>query len=268
MKFLNLKQKTLMIFLIAVSLVPISCSSTEEAGAGDELEDSENENAANANANANESENTENYSENSNYNENYNEDYSEANGESVNNAEGDDLVDNINEGQQAMTSNNSWGENDYTDDAYPSNEEFAANPAGGDSFSDPLSNTSANGAFSAPVADESFMGNGTANSAAAPINGTMAPANSAYPVTDSTQMTNSAMPMSPARSGWYVKYATQSISVHRSPGGNVVNQLEEGDHPLVVDENDWARTSEGYYIPQSGLSPNPVGRPRKGINWQ
>lgn len=48
----------------------------------------------------------------------------------------------------------------------------------------------------------------------------------------------------------------------------VVNTLVQGDHPLVWEEGEWSRTSDGQYIPISTLSSEPIGRERTPAIWQ
>lgn len=49
---------------------------------------------------------------------------------------------------------------------------------------------------------------------------------------------------------------------------NAVKNLEQGDHPLVVENGEWARTSDGYYVSAQGLTSRPIGRYKVPADWQ
>ena len=68
--------------------------------------------------------------------------------------------------------------------------------------------------------------------------------------------------------GGRVKYVTAGGSnLYDQPNGNTAGALEKGDHPLVFDEGEWARTSDGYYIPNQDLTTAPVSRIRRKVGW-
>ena len=67
--------------------------------------------------------------------------------------------------------------------------------------------------------------------------------------------------------GGMVKYVRNASSLYDKPNGSTVNRLEKGDHPLVFGEGEWIRTSDGYYVPERDLTPNPVGRNRLRSIW-
>jgi hypothetical protein len=48
----------------------------------------------------------------------------------------------------------------------------------------------------------------------------------------------------------------------------MISSLEQGDHPLVFSEGEWARTQDGHYIPNNTLSDKGVARLRKAAAWQ
>jgi hypothetical protein len=53
------------------------------------------------------------------------------------------------------------------------------------------------------------------------------------------------------------------------PGaGNVVRTLEQGDHPVVIEEGEYARMQNGSYVPLEGLSVEGVGRARSDEPWR
>lgn len=65
-----------------------------------------------------------------------------------------------------------------------------------------------------------------------------------------------------------VKYVTASGStLHTEKNGNVLRNLEQGDHPLVFDEGEWSRTSDGYYIPSMTLTTDPIPRRKLKAIW-
>ena len=51
-------------------------------------------------------------------------------------------------------------------------------------------------------------------------------------------------------------------------GGEPAGMLEQGDHPVVFEEGEWARTSDGLYLPVSSLSTEPIGRMEPEAMWQ
>lgn len=70
-------------------------------------------------------------------------------------------------------------------------------------------------------------------------------------------------------SGGRVKYILSSSPIFSGPDQQeVVGTLEQGDHPLVFEEGEWARTPDGHYIPASSLSEAPIGRFEPDAVWQ
>ena len=67
--------------------------------------------------------------------------------------------------------------------------------------------------------------------------------------------------------GGLVKYVLSASSLYDKPDGNKIGNLEKGDHPLVFQDGEWSRTSDGYYIPDGDLTPRPVGRNRARSIW-
>ncbi|MBP9706313.1 MAG: hypothetical protein KBD78_01620 [Oligoflexales bacterium] len=202
----DLKSLKLYGILLLSGLFIVNCSSTEPTD--EELETSGEEEAATENNNYSENQGTEN-------SEVENEESTEDNGEFVNNASADDLMENmgINEG---------------------ASQEF------------PMNNT---------ASQNMMINNATANTVG--MNGTpVAPVNQVNTVPQSSQ-------------GARVKYVTaDGVTAHNQPNGTVVETLSLGDHPLVWDESNWVKTSEGYYISKQGLSDQPVGRTRRSTPWQ
>jgi hypothetical protein len=78
------------------------------------------------------------------------------------------------------------------------------------------------------------------------------------------------LPAAAPSSGSVVKYVTVSgVNLYAAPDGkSVVKPLEQGDHPLVNDEGEWSKTSDGYFIQNSSLTTSPVGRVRTPKTWQ
>lgn len=135
--------------------------------------------------------------------------------------------------------------------ALPSEEEFAQGAAGANPAGVP--------AVDAPVTDNTVTE--IVDQAATPPDGVTG--------TD-------AMPAQPSMGmgynpGGIVKYIREGGgSMYSQPalGGPAVGTLEQGDHPLVFQEADWARTHDGYYIPMSQLSDKGVPRPRYPSVWR
>lgn len=59
---------------------------------------------------------------------------------------------------------------------------------------------------------------------------------------------------------------TQSFSAKE--GGAPMNFLNQGEHPLVFEEGEWARTHDGAFIPKTSLTTSPVGRNKPPSVWQ
>jgi len=72
------------------------------------------------------------------------------------------------------------------------------------------------------------------------------------------------------QTGGVVLYAREDgVGVYdRAGGGSMISSLEQGDHPLVFSEGEWARTQDGHYIPNNTLSDKGVARLRKAAAWQ
>lgn len=71
-----------------------------------------------------------------------------------------------------------------------------------------------------------------------------------------------------AMGGGRVKYVLAGgSSLYDRPNGSVQGPLEKGDHPLVFNEGEWARTSDGYYIPNRDLTNAPVSRIKRKTGW-
>jgi hypothetical protein len=65
-----------------------------------------------------------------------------------------------------------------------------------------------------------------------------------------------------------VKYVMAGGStMHDQPEGSIIKDLEQGDHPLVFNEGEWARTSDGFYVPSMTLSQDPIPRRKTKAIW-
>ncbi len=72
-----------------------------------------------------------------------------------------------------------------------------------------------------------------------------------------------------AATGGVVRYVVAGgSSLHDKPSGSVVKSLEQGDHPLVSESGEWARTSDGFYVPSHQLSAQPIGRAKAARSWR
>lgn len=159
------------------------------------------------------------------------------------NSGGNGLDNNLAANEQTAKMNGGEGVNN----ALPQEEEFASgggNPAG-------------TPAMNAPVTDNAVTD--IVDQAATPPDGVVGTNN---------------IPAQPSQAtytpGGVVKYVrTGGASLYGQPAmGTILGQLEQGDHPLVFQENDWARTHDGFYIPLSNLSEQGVPRPRKPQVWR
>lgn len=172
---------------------------------------------------------------------------------------------------------------------FAGNENFSTsnqgmmNNAGGENISnDQLANLTDDG-LNAP-ANEAALNAVPANAAvtnAAPLNAVpMNPAiTNAAPLNAAAPMNAAAAPMDPAAAsavpaspstGGSVKYVSNSgLQVVDQPGSTtVVGTLEQGDHPVVSDNGEWARLPDGKFVSSKGLTDKGVGRARRGNPWR
>ena len=56
-----------------------------------------------------------------------------------------------------------------------------------------------------------------------------------------------------------VKYATHQLTRHSSPNGPVVGEFEQGEHPLVYQNGNWAELNDGSFVKGNGLSEKGIG---------
>ncbi len=88
---------------------------------------------------------------------------------------------------------------------------------------------------------------------------------------DSESATTEGKPSAPSNSSapGVVRYVMVGGSkLHDQPQGDVVKELEQGDHPLVNTEGEWSRTSDGYYVPTQTLTAEPIGRSKMPKEWR
>jgi hypothetical protein len=70
-------------------------------------------------------------------------------------------------------------------------------------------------------------------------------------------------------SGGVVRYVTPGGSkLYDKPNGESLRNLEQGDHPLVNEEGEWSRTSDGYYVPAASLTAAPIPRLKQAKEWR
>jgi hypothetical protein len=70
--------------------------------------------------------------------------------------------------------------------------------------------------------------------------------------------------------GSRVKYAKRKLQKHSQPGGTgqVVGELDRGDHPLVIKDADWSQLSNGTFVENEGLSEQGIGRKAEPSSWR
>jgi hypothetical protein len=72
-----------------------------------------------------------------------------------------------------------------------------------------------------------------------------------------------------ATTGGVVRYVTPGGSkLYDKPNGATLRNLDQGDHPLVNEEGEWARTSDGYYVPSASLTAAPIARLKQPKDWR
>ncbi len=77
-------------------------------------------------------------------------------------------------------------------------------------------------------------------------------------------------PTAPSPSGGgVVRYVSPGGSkLYDKPNGDTLRSLEQGDHPLVNEEGEWSRTSDGYYVPAASLTSSPIPRAKQAKDWR
>ncbi|MBF0441426.1 MAG: hypothetical protein HQK54_05940 [Oligoflexales bacterium] len=118
-------------------------------------------------------------------------------------------------------------------------------------------NQTSQAAISSPATDNSVSG--TANQAAAK------PDKSSESTAGDAKTSGAA-----SQTGGMVKYVINSGTPYykeKSPS-NSSGSYEQGDHPLIWEEGEWARTSDGLYLQKSTLSSGPVGRSKQPVQWR
>jgi hypothetical protein len=56
-----------------------------------------------------------------------------------------------------------------------------------------------------------------------------------------------------------VKYVNRQLTRHSSPNGPVVGEFEQGEHPLIYQNGNWAELHDGSFVKGNGLSEKGVG---------
>jgi hypothetical protein len=244
-------------------LIPLfwSCSSTQQGAQGEEgLETSEEEEAANVEGG------DYNYGEEGG--DDYSADYGAEGGDNYA-AEGDNYGDNY------AAEGGNYGDNYATEGGTNGEDVNSAE----DEFADGAFN-GGNGAYNTYGGNTSY-GDQTASTGGEGINNaedeTLAGMEATPTSYEGTAATDTSIPgATPATApatytpGGMVKYVLPGgADLYNSPNsGSVVGRLEQGDHPLVWEENQWARTSDGLYIPSANLTIEAVGRAKKPSSWQ
>lgn len=197
---------------------------------------------------------------------------------------------NGNENMNAENGNNMGNGNNFMNEevenasvnADVSANEFVNNAAGDNFLNMGNSNFAAENPVADPTADAGFAENSTDDLGVEPSDATLtgnvtntatgnevpmnAAPNSNVGATDASLAVPEA---SPAPTGGRVHYVTKGgATAHDSPSGQVVRNLEQGDHPLVTAEGEWSRTSDGAYIQNSSLTTKPVSRAKSPKAWR
>jgi hypothetical protein len=128
----------------------------------------------------------------------------------------------------------------------------------------------------APVADEPANESTTAalagDAAATPSPEALTADSQTAPAVQAAASTQVATPSAATgpQPGGMVRYvSTSGVSTYASTTDkSVVSTLEQGDHPLVYEEGEWARTADGKYVPANALVTQPVGRMKSPKSWK
>jgi hypothetical protein len=221
---------------LAASMTLVGCASTQEQQQEEAVESSPEEGAAN-------------------------DAVKEANGlnggEGINNATGGDVLDGeVGEqsGNVPLPGNNNQ--------ALIANEPLNTPPTQSNA---PITTGDTGLPNSAPSADELLPNT--------PIN-TLPPAADALPpaanlAQETPPASEPLAPVAPLPSGEArVKYAKQKLQKRNAPNGEVVGELERGDHPLVLKESDWSQLSNGTYVEDAALTTEGVGREPVPNDWR
>ena len=65
-----------------------------------------------------------------------------------------------------------------------------------------------------------------------------------------------------------VKYVTRQLTRHSSPNGPVVGEFEQGEHPLVYQNGNWAELNDGSFVKGNGLTEKGVGYKKSKPTWR
>lgn len=171
------------------------------------------------------------------------------------------------------------GNQQFADDEdFSANEGQTTNNAGEEISNNQLANLTNDAGAQAPI------NNAALNAEAAPMNAAItnaapmnaAPMNAAAPVNPAAPMADVAAPVDPVTAAasptdrGIVKYVRSSgLSIVDQPGSTTVSgTLDQGDHPVVWENGEWARLSNGKYVSSKGLSEKGVGRVRGTNPWR
>jgi hypothetical protein len=267
MKLHTIRRPIFMLASLLISLLLTGCFGGGIDPTEDPVQPGEENEAANAeefaeNAGMNENmmENEGNFgNENMGNNPNFNQGMNNMEGEGMNNALEDDFLNGNNNANFMDTGNNQgnlFGNNNLGQNG---NNGFGNNNFGlnnGDQGDGALINGASEDILESPNVNMGATDNGLLESD---------PDSVLAPVAEN--------PTAPggrgARRGGVVRYVTPGGSkLYDNPNGTVLRNLEQGDHPLVNEEGEWSRTSDGYYVPTASLTAAPIGRLKQPKDWR
>jgi hypothetical protein len=169
------------------------------------------------------------------------------------------------DGQQASEEINN---SDTVGDEGMANESEVINNAGDDEFADEGMNNELNLGNNNQMGSQQSLSNVPVNEvpAANPVPSNVVPVVEAPPEETVVPMETPAV--APASGNGVVKYVRSPTSIVDQPGGASVGTLEQGDHPLVWDDGQFAKLPNGKMVPSSSLSDQGIGRVRAGHDWR
>ncbi len=204
--------------------------------------------------------------------------------ENVNNGGNNENLGNENFGNENTGNNNAANTGEMNE---PANE-FVNNAAGENFLNAGGGNVAAEEPASNPTADAALAENSSEDLGIQPSdaivggNQNAAPEANAVPQDPSVGATDNSLavpadsapvPTAPAPvapvAGGRVHYVVKGgASAYDKPSGQVVKTFEQGDHPLVTADGEWAQTADGMYIQRSSITTKPVSRAKSPKSWR